>query len=167
MKTRRFIYFLLFLSCSTPKVVYDYDSKIEFSKYKTYSFFEDVGAGFNNLDVNRSLSIIEKQMEVLGFKKAETPDFYINFSGKREETAPKEQVSVGFGNRGANIGIGIDVGSKKVLERFTLDIIDHKTDQLIWQGVSSSNIKEQYTPDQRVLYLEISIKKILSKFPPK
>ncbi|GGG89956.1 hypothetical protein GCM10011416_03140 [Polaribacter pacificus] len=157
----------LLISCSTTKVVYDYDVKTNFKAYKTYSFYEDVGAGFNNLDVNRTLAILEKELTVLGYTKAETPDFYINFSGNREGVANNEQVSVGFGNRGANIGIGIPLGSKKVLEKFTLDFIDHKTDQLIWQGVSKGTIKEQYTPEQRIAYLEKSIAKILSKFPPK
>ena len=164
--------FLLFLmSCSSSKVVYDYDVKTNFNAYKTFHFFEDVGVGLNDLDVDRLISAIEKQLMQLGFEKSESPDFYINFSGIKNELANNETVSVGIGNSGGNIGLGIFgdilIGRKKVQEKLTIDFIDSKKDQLIWQGISTATIREQVTPQKREEYFKQIVQKILSKYPPK
>ena len=125
MKNIRYLLLFFLMACSSTKVVYDYDVKTNFNTYKTFSFFEDVGAGLNNLDVNRLISILETELIQLGFQKAELPDFYINFSAKKEELRKNENVSVGIGSGGGNVGFGIfggiPIGGKKLLEKIKVE----------------------------------------------
>lgn len=170
MKKCKFLLLLLCVGCSSTQVIYDYDTTTNFNKYTTFSFFEDVGAGLNNLDVNRLLEVVESELNNLGFKKSKNADFYINFSVEKQAINNGNRVSLGIGSGGRNVGFGISggipIGVKKINEILTIDFVDAKTDQLIWQGVATSKINEKTTPQQRVIYFKEVIKKILSKYPP-
>ncbi|WP_146106901.1 DUF4136 domain-containing protein [Polaribacter porphyrae] len=48
MKFSKYIFLLILIGCGTSKVMTDYDSKINFSDFKTYLFYEDVGEGLND-----------------------------------------------------------------------------------------------------------------------
>jgi len=171
MKQFNVLFLLLFLSCSSTKIVYDYDVSTNFKQYKTYSFLEEIGDGMNNLDINRFIDALDSELTKAGIKKAEQADIFINFSAKKMQPRQNENVSVGISGGGGNIGIGISKGffirGKMIEEELTIDFIDVKTDQLIWQGISVVKIKEQMTPQKRTVYFKEIIAKILSKYPPK
>ena len=78
LKYFKYIFILVLFGCSSSKVIYDYDLKTDFSEYKTYNFFEDAGDGMNELDIKRFVSAIETNLDSIGYKKSEKPDFYID-----------------------------------------------------------------------------------------
>ena len=127
MKKLKYIIVLLCFGCSSPKVVYDYDVKTNFSQYRTYHFFDDVGDGVNELDVKRFVSSIEYQLDSIGLKKSEKPDIYINIMSEKSELSNGNNVGIGIGSGGRNIGIGISTGitleGRKINERITIDFV--------------------------------------------
>ncbi|MGY0408260.1 MAG: DUF4136 domain-containing protein [Polaribacter sp.] len=175
MKQPKIIFLFLFLlmCCSAPKVLYDYDSAINFTKFKSFHLFEDVGKGFNEFDVKRTISILETELTKTGLTKQESPDFFINFTSKVTEAQQRNSIGIGIGiggggrNSGFRISGGIPIGGKKLNERITIEFISAKTNQLFWQGSLVSTIKEKRKPEERKLYLQKVFQKILSGFPPK
>lgn len=166
-----FVVALLLASCSSSKVVYDYDSKTDFSKYKTYAFFEDVGDGLNELDVKRFVSAVEKNLDSLGFQKAENPDFYINVISEKSEIPKNNSVGVGVGSGGRNSGIsistGVFFGGNKINEKITIDFVASSSNKLFWQGFLHAKVKEKIKPEERILWVNGVVNKILRKYPPK
>lgn len=159
----------LLVGCGSNKIVYDYDSKTNFSEFKTFNFYDDAGAGMNELDVKRAQTIIESELINKGFKKSESPSFLINFESQKMDLGENNSVGVGIGggrNVGFGISAGIPIGSKKVNEEFTIEFVDAKTNELFWQGVSIKKIKEKIKPQEREVYLKEVVRKTFEKYPP-
>ncbi|QVY65339.1 DUF4136 domain-containing protein [Polaribacter sp. Q13] len=171
MKKVRYFFLFLLMSCSTSKVITDYDDNTNFKQYKTYAFFDDIGAGLNEFDVNRSADAIFSEMESLGFKETETPDFYINLKAKTTEAKVTNTIAIGLGSGGRNGGLGVSggipIGGKKLDEEITLEFVDAKTNELFWEGILTSTIKEKRNPAKRILYFKEIVHKILQSYPLK
>ncbi|QTE22247.1 DUF4136 domain-containing protein [Polaribacter cellanae] len=162
---------LILISCGTPKVIYDYDDTTNFSKFKTFHFFEDVGKGFNEFDVKRTITILENELSKSGFVKVKNPDFFINIKAKVTETQNRNTIGIGVGSGGRNGGFGISggipIGGKKLNEALIIEFVNAKTNELFWEGSLISTIKEKRKPAEREAYLRTVIQKILKKYPPK
>lgn len=172
MKYLKYLFVFLLVSCSSSKVIYDYDVKTDFSKFKTYSFFEDVGGGLNEIDAKRFTRSIERYLDSLGFEKVEKPDFYINVVSEKSDVPRNNNVGIGVGSGGRRGGVGlgistgISIGGNKVNERIAIDFVDASSNQLFWQGVVNAKVKEKTNPSAREIFVNDLVKKILSKFPP-
>lgn len=158
------------MSCSASKVIYDYDANTDFSTFKTYSFFIDVGEGLNEIDVKRFTRSIERYLDSLGLKKVEKPDFYINVISEKSDAPRNNNVGIGVGggrNVGFGISTGITIGGKKINERIAIDFVASNNNTLFWQGIINAKVKENINPKERAVLVNNLIKKILSKYPPK
>ncbi|QMU66336.1 MAG: DUF4136 domain-containing protein [Flavobacteriaceae bacterium] len=169
MEIYRWIVLLSVLGCTSGKVVYDYDVKTDFKKFKTFNFYDDVGGGLNELDIKRATVIIEKQLVDRGFQKSETPDFLINFISNRTESTDTNNVGIGVGggNRvGFGISGGIAIGAKKEYEEFIVEFVNTENNQLFWQGISSKKVKVKMSPEEKERYRQLIVEKIFEKYPP-
>ena len=81
------IFTVLLSSCSSIRVVSDYDKDATFSDYKTFAFYKPGidKAEINDIDKKRILRAIEKTMLTKGFKKSESPDLLISIFTKSRE----------------------------------------------------------------------------------
>lgn len=169
MKQIKYIFLLLLISCSSSKVVYDYDSKVNFATYKTFNFFDDVGKGLNELDIKRITRELTVGLQQKGMKLSETPDIYINFLSKEKEAIRRNTIGVGIGG-GGNVGFGISggipIGAKKVNQQLTVDFVESKTNDLIWNGIANSEVKEKTSPEERLMHYKKIIAEILKGYPP-
>ncbi len=168
---KNFKYVLIFLcfGCSGAKVVYDYNPKADFAKYKSFLFFADAGKGLSQLDVKRFKRALESELDTLGIQASQTPNFYINIV---VEKAFVDQSNVGFDfiGGGRNVGVGMSVGTtignKKVNETVTVEFVDAKSNMLFWQASTREIVRERMKPLERVAYVEKIVAKILDGFPP-
>ena len=63
-------------SCSSVKVVSDYDTKVDFSTYKTFAFYKKGidKASVSDLDKKRIMRAIENELNKKGLVKSTNPD---------------------------------------------------------------------------------------------
>lgn len=171
MKNVQYLFLVLLMSCSSSKVITDYDDKANFSNFKTYAFYEDVGKGLNELDIKRVTSIMKTELNTLGIQESENPDFYINIIAKTTEAANNNTIGIGVGSGGRNGGFGISggipIGGKKLNEEFIVEFVNSENDTLFWEAVLNSTIKEKRKPEEKELHFQEIIKKILDTYPPK
>ncbi|WGH75402.1 DUF4136 domain-containing protein [Tenacibaculum tangerinum] len=171
MKYGTLLLLLLCIGCSSSKVVYDYDSTTDFSEYKTFNFFEDVGKGLTALDVKRVTHEVKLALEAKGMQLSETPAMYVNIFAEERESLNRNTIGVGIGSGGANVGFGISGGipieSRKINQQLTIDFVESKNNQLIWQGIATADLREKITPEQKIVYYQKIIEKVLDKYPPK
>lgn len=165
------VLFLIF-SCASPRVVYDYDTKVDFSNYTTFDFFEDVGEGLNKFDVERITKEVKLNLEKQGIRQTKNPDFYVNVLSKVKRQNYSDNsvgVVVGGGNTGVGYGIstGIPIGGRKMSQQVTIDFVESKNNELIWQGIVYSELKERISPKERDVYYKNLIEKVIRGFPPK
>lgn len=91
---------LFFLySCTTIKVVTDYDTKVDFSNYKTFAFYKTGidKAEISTLDKKRILRAIENALLAQGFVKSNNPDFLVSIFTKSRRQVNVNQNNMGFG----------------------------------------------------------------------
>ncbi|VAW15992.1 putative lipoprotein, partial [hydrothermal vent metagenome] len=89
---------VLFLSsCTSVRVLSDYDKEADFGSYKSYAFYKTGidKAQISDLDKKRILRAIETEMGVRGFVKSENPDVLVSIFTKESE-----QVDVFINNWG-------------------------------------------------------------------
>ncbi len=156
--------------CSSPRVVYDFDSHTNFSTLKTYAIYNPLDTGLSDLDTKRLLEVLNASLANLGFKHSNNPDFYINVTTKKLEVTPNSQVGVGVGGTGRNVGggvsVGIPLGSNMPTTQFTFDVVDASTNQLIWQAIAEHKISEKASPDTKKEQLKIVVNAVFKNFPP-
>lgn len=166
-------YFFLFIlmSCTASKVITDYDKGTNFSAFKTYNFYNDIGKGLNEFDKKRVTKSIGTELNKLGFTKDEEPDFLINIIVNYSEAQNNNSIGVGIGSGGRNGGFGISggipIGSKKLNEEFVIEFVNTKSNKLFWEGVLNSKVRENRTPDLKEIHFSKIIQQILEKYPNK
>lgn len=162
---------VLVISCTAPRVVYDYDKNIDFTTYKTYNFLPNIETGLSELDEKRLFRQTDSILKSRGFVRTATPDFYINVQASAFESDRNGGVGVGVGGGGRSVGggvsIGIPIGSNKLNQQLVFDFVDVRKDELYWQAVAEGYYKEKATPEQREAYFRTILLKVLEKYPPK
>ena len=77
-------FLLLLTSCSSVRVVTDFDSSANFSQYNSFAFSKSQinKLEISDLDKKRILSSIEMQMQNKGYLLSNNPDLIINIDTK-------------------------------------------------------------------------------------
>ena len=158
-------------SCSSVKVVSDYDTKVDFSTYKTFAFYKKGidKASVSDLDKKRIMRAIENELIEKGFTKSENPDLLISIF-----TKSREQVNVTDNNLGYGFGWGYNpwfFGSTNLnINQYTegtlfIDFIDKNKNELIWQGIGSGAMKMSNI-DKKEERINEFVNKIILAYPP-
>lgn len=174
MKILKLLFLLclvMLTSCSSVKVVSDYDTKVDFTSYKTFAFYKKGidKASVSDLDKKRIMRAVEAELVAKGFSKSVNPDILVSIF-----TKSREQVNVSDNNVGIGWGWGYNpwfYGRTNInINQYTegtlfIDFIDKNTNELIWQGIGSgamkmSNIEKKEERINEFVY------KIISTYPP-
>ncbi|WP_025665897.1 DUF4136 domain-containing protein [Aquimarina megaterium] len=166
-----FFFLVLLISCGVTHTIYDYDEQQDFSIYKTYAFYPEMNSGLNDLDQKRLLMVTETVMKSKGFTKSETPDIHMNFKAIMNKTPSRNSIGVGVGSGsgGVSIGVGgsIPIGGPETFLELTIDFVDVKKDELVWQAIAERRFYPNASPDVRTNFFQKIIEKSLVKYPPK
>lgn len=172
MKHLLLIFFLVFfVSCSAIKVNYDYDKETDFSAYSTYNYYPDMDTGLSELDTKRLLRAIDSTLRGKGFLLSEEPEFLIGIVSSSFQAPRNNTVGVGIGGGGRNVGggmsIGLPVGTTNIKREIQFDFVDSQKDELFWQAVTESTLRENSSPQEREEKLRALVVKAFEKYPPK
>ena len=167
---------LIMTSCATVNVNTDYDKSTNFSDYKTYAYYKQ---GIDNVkisdfDKRRILKAIDSVMTSKNFTKSETPDMMINFYTDAEKDVTLNSYYAGYGygwgmGYGWGWGMGYPYGggtytSTSIKGILTIDVINAKKNELIWQGIGAGTLgQNQQNKDEKIRDF---VSQILLTFPP-
>ncbi|MCF1753362.1 DUF4136 domain-containing protein [Mariniradius sp. RY-2] len=165
------------IACSSPlKVITDYDTKADFSRFQTFSFYQltDKGPGLSELNQQRIINAIRDELVKKGFKEDLTnPDLLVNATAI--VTEEKQVTSTNYYNYGGYyrpyrwgptyVGGSTVYNVSELREgSLVIDIIDASTKHLIWQGTGNKEIDTGLKkPETEV---PAAVAKILAGFPP-
>lgn len=158
-------------SCSSVKVVSDYDTQVDFSTYKTFAFYKKGidKASVSDLDKKRIMRAIENELNKKGLVKSTNPDILVSIF-----TKSREKVNVTDNNLGYGFGWGYNpwfFGSTNLnINQYTegtlfIDFIDKNNNELIWQGIGSGAMKMSNI-DKKEERIKEFVSKIISAYPP-
>ena len=163
---------MLFSSCSSIKVITDYEKGNDFSVYKSYNIVELDGSksGLSELDLRRIATATNNVLQAKGFKQMnKNADLEVHLHTIVDElVSATSHEYYGMGGYRRGIGWGsststVDVTRYKEGTLF-VDLVDRAKGQLVWQGIGTATLKEN--PKNREERINEAVAKILAGFPP-
>lgn len=173
LKLLSLVFIVTLTSCTSVKVVSDYDTKADFGKYKTFAFYKKGidKAAISDLDKKRIMRAIESELLAKGFTKSDNPDVLVSILTKsRERVNVNANNNFGWGwGWGYNpwfFGRGNNVNVNQYTEgTLFVDFIDKDKNELVWQGIGSGAMRMKNAEKKEARIKEF-VKEILSKYPP-
>jgi len=159
-------------SCVSVKVTTDYDSKTDFSTFKTFAFYKKgiEKVDLSDLDKRRILHAIEKQLLEKGMTKSSNPDVLVNIFTKSKEKIDVYDNSYygwypwyyGYGFYGR----GYNNVSKSTEGTLFIDIIDATKKELAWQGIGVGVLNFTDNKAKKEERIKEFVLEIMKRYPP-
>jgi hypothetical protein len=163
--------FLLFTSCSTINFGYDYDRNSNFTAYKSYKMSEDsYKLPVDELNRDRIIRAVETELNNEGFTKSDNPDVIIDIQIKAHEEVQANATSSGvYGGRyyyGGGFTTTDITYTKYVVGTLFVNMVDAKTEKIVWQGRATKTLEENLSPQKREANINYAVRGIFTKYPP-
>ncbi len=162
---------LVFASCTSVRVATDYDRKANFNNYNSFAFYKPGidDAKISDLDKKRILRAIDANLQSKGMTKSESPTMLVSIFTKERERVDVYNNNFGWGwgwNPWWGGGFGGSSVSTSVEGSLFIDFIDAKTNELVWQGIGSSQLYTGSDIDRREERIREIVSEILAEYPP-
>ena len=161
---------MLVTSCGSPRVIHDYDITVNFDNFQSYDFYPNLITGLSELDENRLLISIERELQQKGLAIASHPDLFVNVYTEEYQENSRNRLGVGVGGGGGHLGVGVSgsipIGGPDFFLRITIDIIQVENDQLVWQAIVESRFNRNASPEVRQAQFDKLVEKAFKEYPP-
>jgi hypothetical protein len=176
---------LAFFSCSGLKVISDHDQSVDFTKFKTYSYYgwtDESDQILNRFDKERIENAFGEEFEKRNLKFVEKDgdiivSLFIVIEEKTSKTAYTNHYNMGgmggyydydFGySPGFGMGMGTSTThfSESEYEVGTLvcDVFSSETKKLIWQGIGTGTVSDNPEANERGIPKAVAY--IMKKYP--
>ena len=172
--SKKYIFLLLasatlgLTSCSPFQVKSDYAETANFNEYKSYKLRVD-DLKMNDIDKDRVLNEVSKQLQMKGLSVSDNPDLIVNVKANHKKIQDV-QSSRPYGMYGWGGSFGWGVGMNRTWTSnynqgaLILDLIDARTQKLVWQGVGSGISVD--SPKQKQKQIPEIVAEIMANYPP-
>ena len=173
---------LLITACSSGiSVRSDIDPKADFSQYKTWNFFDQMGieGGYNSPIFGEHFrAAITREMNQRGYRMADNPDLLVNVTIQSDEKVRMSTYTTpymsgayyarpGGAQYGSALGVGVGVGSRatKTTEASVfIDLVDNQRDRMSWQGVAVIDANDKVAQQLRdAIYTAVNV--VFEQYP--
>ncbi|WP_005033550.1 DUF4136 domain-containing protein [Holophaga foetida] len=169
----------LFTGCATYSVRADYDTSANYTAYKTFDWYAaskyakgKTDGGASAIMDRRVRHAVEKQLTAKGFqleKKAE-PDFLVTYYPvyRNRQVVTTTNMGGGLFWRPFHYGMSSAVSEVRNIKEgsIILEIVDYKTNEMIWQAVADGALTDLRTPEDADEVVADAVERMLEKFPP-
>ena len=173
---------LLITACSSGLTVRsDIDPNADFSQYKTWNFFDQLGieGGYNSPIFGEHFrAAITREMNQRGYRMADNPDLLVNVTVQSDEKVRMSTYTTpymsgayyarpGGAQYGSALGVGVGVGSRatKTTEASVfIDLVDNQRDRMSWQGVAVIDANDKVAQQLRdAIYTAVNV--VFDQYP--
>lgn len=170
MKALKFLPLLIlfvFASCTSVRVASDYDKKANFNSYGSFAFYKPGidQAKISDLDKKRILRAIESELTTKGMIKSESPDLLVSIFTKERERVDVYNNNFGYGWGWNPWFYGNNV-SRSTEGSLYIDLIDAKTNELVWQGIGTASLHTGSDIDKKEKRIREIVAEVLAEYPP-
>ena len=163
----------LAVGCSERITVHtDYDPDYDLWIYKTFDWGQKVNIEegrnplhYNELNDKRIKSAVQKQLSRRGYKLvAENPDLILHYHiiVKDQSVLITEPFGYSYGPYWTRTNTNIYSYKEGTL---ILDLMEKKTNHLMWRGWAVTDVKESYSPKEVEALMEVVVSRIFRRFP--
>ncbi len=163
----------VFTSCSSVRVVTDYDLQANFGEYNNYAFYKPGidQAEISDLDKRRILRAIDSELSAKGMMKNENADLLVSIFTKERDRVDVYNNNFGWGwgwgwnpwFYGGFNGSNVSTTTEGTLY---IDLVDAKTKQLVWQGIGSMRLHQYDNIEKKEARIREIVQEIIAQYPP-
>ena len=169
---------LALAGCSTFMIDTDYDPDADFSAFQTYDWAPAESESpkdprvQNDLLEGRVHDAVDAELSSRGFTRVAegaTPDFWITYHAGVEAKIDVTTIQQAYPYyRGYSRWGGYSETYVRNYDEGTLilDVIDPKTERLVWRGSAQAQVQDRSTPERREKRVRDAVHAILARFPP-
>jgi len=166
---------ILFACTSTPNIRSLVDDTAQFNNYQTYAFHPNIsptGSDYDSLSSRYIKKAIQNEMRKKGFRQAEDADLWINFNvyvqDKLEvDSTPSMSLYYGF-RRGYGVWGNYPIMQERIQQytegTLNIDIIDQKTNLLLWEAVAINRVSNS-TYENLEVKINEAVKLMFERLP--
>ena len=162
----------LLAGCSSVTTSYDFDPDAKFEGLETYRWIESkVDEDADPLVLGRVKRAVDDGLAAAGYRKIESggADF-----GVAAHLRSRQRIAVrDTGYVGPYYGYGYAHWVDRRVDVYEyeegsliLDVVDAKTNKLVWRGVARAAVPENPKPEERTKLVNEAVTKLLADFPP-
>jgi hypothetical protein len=179
---------LIFLACMfltsgaslvAQDVRYNFDSKADFTTFKTYKWVDIKGADHANQLVDKQIrDTVEAELAKKGLQKADSDsaDLYVAYQTAvgTEKQFTSYNTGWGYGPGwgggwyGGGMGTTMTTGSTSTIYvgQLALDMYEPAKKDLVWRGIVSKTLDPKAKPEKQQKNLTKAVAKLLKNYPP-
>lgn len=161
---------LLGTTALSQSVTFDYDRTVRFSAYKSYAWTRgtELPDGLNHARMVRSIDGQLAAKALARVEPGDSPDVLVAYHASFDQNLRIDAFSTGWGP----FGLGPDRSGSATVQKIlvgtlVVDIIDARTNTLVWRGMASGDIKPNDKPEQRDKKLGKALEKMFRNYPPR
>ena len=160
--------------CTSPIVGFDYDRSVNFNQYHTYAWVSRVQESTGDKRVDTSLvdarirGAVDMQLRAKGYAvSAEgNPDFIVAYHAGMKDMMKGASTQNYIGDRAHGTFTTISDVQPYHEGTLTIDIVDAKSRQLVWQASVHADVDQSLDPKQRDKRVNDVVRAMLARFPP-
>jgi len=156
-------------ACSSISVSTDYDSAVDFTRYRTFAVRLDEGMR-NRLQRERFERAAATQLAARGLAPARgTADLlvFVHVRLDRETQVDTTRFGYGWGRWGYwHRGVAVTTVRQVPVGTVVVDLVDAARKELVWQAVASDTVDPRATPEERDRHVDAVMKKVFAAYPP-
>jgi uncharacterized protein DUF4136 len=173
-KTTAILFLFIATSCVSVRVTSDFDTKTNFSEFKTFAFYKKGidKVDLSDLDKKRILHAIENELLAKGMTKSAKPDVLVNiFTKSREKIDIYDNSYYGwypwyYGYGFYGYGMYNNNVIKSTEGTLFIDLIDANKKELAWQGIGVGLLNFTANKDKKEARIKEFVTEIMKKYPP-
>jgi hypothetical protein len=165
----------LAVACTSPKVGYDYDRSADFSRYHSYAWVSGAQdpTGDRRLDSSlvdaRIRAAIERELRAKGYRTSPdaSSDFLVAYHAGMKDMLKGASTQNYIGDRAHGTFTTISDIQPYHEGTLTIDIVDARSRQLVWQASVKADVDQNLDPKERDARVTNIVSAMLSHFPPR
>ena len=149
-------------------VSYDFDKSTDFSKFKTYALVRGTVLA-DEINHNRIVSALNAQLEAKGLAPAGTPataDLLVAYHATFDRDLEISGFGTGFGPYRFGSRSGVARTEKILTGTLAVDIVDSRTNAIVWRGTASNEIDAKADPKKRERNISRAAERLFKNYPP-
>lgn len=152
---------LIFTSCKSTFVAFDYAEDTDFGKYISFNFYEP-DSGLTDEENESMMDAIQLNLEEKGLESKliakSSVHFEVNFYETNVSSVPISLLE---------ITSGFDLTRSDFYMELTIEIADALTNELLWQGVIERRINSGLNEENRDKIFKEMVDEVMATYPPK
>ena len=156
------------------KTTVDYDSTVDFTALKTYSWVEPENLEISDLNHRRIIAAVDSELEMEGLKLVDAdPDVVVTYFTDDDEQIVVDTTHMGYGYGPGMYwdpywGGGMSTSTSRV-HTYTegtliVDIYSASEKQLVWRGAATATIGDN--PKDVAKKIQKAVTELFKKYPP-